>query len=357
MKTSKKAQTLLTVLALLLASMAGLRAQTSLIVDWFHPDGSVASVIGSSGSEINKSNSLTILLGTFSSTNWSQVNRANLTNSFVQYAASTFSSNQTTFTINNPPTNAVTAYMVLTSGQSDLGIFYWAYNYGNGSTMTVPMAEDGVFNATFATSQQLEAEGSDNYPAMIRAIGNVTSSGVTLASVGATQAGELSNQSIPFNAISSKILGEIFSLPTVASSGLPVTYVSSATNVATVSGSTVAIVGTGPVTITASQAGNQLYAAATSVQQTFTAYAKTVLSVSAIGVPTYDGTTTTVRHYFVGNPFSKYTLEYTTDLNVTSWPSVSVQTGDTGNFYVDFLTSGNYVNAWKSRMFFRAKNS
>ena len=168
----------------------------------------------------------------------------------------------------------------------------------------------------------------------------------------------MGSQSITFNAIASKTLGESFSLAAVASSGLPVLYSSSNTNVATVSGSTVTIVGTGSVTITASQAGNGVtYAAATSVPQTFTTYAKTALSVSSIGVPTYNGTTTTVRHSFVGNPSSKYTLEYTTDLNVTPWPSVSVQTDSSGNCAVDLSTSGDYVNAWKSRMFFRAKNS
>jgi len=299
--------------------------------------------------------SVTILLGTFSSTNWSQINRANLTNSFVQYATGTFSMNQTTFTINTPPTNAVTAYMVLTSGQSDLGVYYWADNFGSGSLLRIPGSDDPYFNASFATGEQLAEIDASNLPAMLNAVGGVSATGVTLASAGGSQLG---SQSITFNPISSKTLGESFTLAGVASSGLPVTYSSSNTNTATVSGTTVTIVGTGSVTITASQAGDGVtYAAATSVPQTFTTYAKTALSVSSIGVPTYNGTTTTVRHNFVGNPSSKYTLEYTTDLSVTSWPSVSVQTDSSGNCSVDLSTSGDYVNAWKSRMFFRAKNS
>jgi len=353
-KTPKATQAVLTVLALLLASLAGVKAESTLVLDWKYPDESVPSVKDSSGNAINKSN-LTILLGTFTSTNWSQINRANLTNSFVQYASGTFASDKTTFSISTPPVSSVAAYLVLTSGQSDLGIYYWADNFGSGSLLTIPGNDDPNFNASFATGPQLFAfEASDLY-AIVNAVGGVSATGVTLVSAGGSQLG---SQSITFNPIASKTLGESFSLAAVASSGLPVLYSSSNTNVATVSGSTVTIVGTGSVTITASQAGNGVtFAAATSVPQTFTTYAKTALSVSSIGVPTYNGTTTTVRHNFVGNPSSKYTLEYTTDLSVTSWPSVSVQTDSSGNCAVDLSTSGDYVNAWKSRMFFRAKNS
>lgn len=354
MKTPKTSHTVLTVLVLLLASLAGVRADSTLALDWAHPDGSSVSLKNSSGIEVSKS-SVTILLGTFSSTNWSQINRANLTNSFVQYATGTFSTNQTTFTINTPPTNAVTAYMVLTSGQSDLGVYYWAYNFGSGSLLRIPGSDDPLFNASFATGAQLaEIEASD-LPAMLSAVGSVTATGVTLASAGGSQLG---SQSITFNPISSKTLGESFTLAGVASSGLPVTYSSSNTNTATVSGTTVSIVGTGPVTITASQPGDGVtYAAATSVPQTFTTYAKTALTLSSVGVPSYNGTSTTVTHNFFGNPSSKYTLEYTTDLNASSWPSVSVQTDSAGYCAVPLSTSGDYVSAWKSRMFFRAKNS
>jgi len=355
-KTPKVTQTVLTVMALLLASLAGVKAESTLFLSWRYPDGSVPVVTGSLGTISNTN--LTILLGTFTSTNWSQINRANLTNSFVQYASGTFSeTTPTTFTISTPPANSAVAYLVLTSGLSDLGIYYWADNFGSGSLLTIPGNDDVPFNASFATGQQLydfDPEFSNLY-AMVNAVGGVSATGVTLASAGGSQ---LASQSITFNTIASKTLGESFTLAAVASSGLPVLYSSSSTNVATVSGSTVTIVGTGPVTITASQAGNGVtHAAATSVPQTFTTYAKTALSVSSIGVPTYNGTTTTVRHSFVGNPSSKYTLEYTTNLNVTPWSSVSVETDSSGNCAVDLSTSGDFVNAWKSRMFFRAKNS
>ncbi|WP_305983636.1 Ig-like domain-containing protein, partial [Roseivirga thermotolerans] len=78
-------------------------------------------------------------------------------------------------------------------------------------------------------------------------------------------------QSITFNALEAKTYGdEDFELTATASSNLTVTYTSSNTNVATVSGSTVSIIGVGETTITASQAGNDSYLAATNATQTLT---------------------------------------------------------------------------------------
>jgi autotransporter-associated beta strand protein len=78
-------------------------------------------------------------------------------------------------------------------------------------------------------------------------------------------------QTITFEALAGKTFGDAaFILTASASSGLPIGYSSSDTSVATVSGSTVTIVGAGSTTITASQSGNANYLAATSVQQTLT---------------------------------------------------------------------------------------
>ena len=73
------------------------------------------------------------------------------------------------------------------------------------------------------------------------------------------------NQAITFNALPQKNSGDSpFGLTATASSGLPITYVSSNSLVATIIGSTVTITGVGTTTITASQAGNANYNAATS---------------------------------------------------------------------------------------------
>jgi len=79
-----------------------------------------------------------------------------------------------------------------------------------------------------------------------------------------TQAG----QKITFAPIAPHTYGDApFSLSASSSSSLPISYASSATNVATVSGNVVTIVGAGTTKITASQSGNALYTSAPSVTQ------------------------------------------------------------------------------------------
>jgi uncharacterized protein YjdB len=107
---------------------------------------------------------------------------------------------------------------------------------------------------------------------------SVTSNAVAVE-VTATQT--QTQQTITFNALPVKTYGdENFTLSASASSGLPVTYSSSNTNVATVSGNTITIIGVGEASITASQAGNAEYAPAAPVTQILTV-GKAPLSVTA----------------------------------------------------------------------------
>ncbi|NDA26835.1 MAG: LamG domain-containing protein, partial [Verrucomicrobia bacterium] len=79
------------------------------------------------------------------------------------------------------------------------------------------------------------------------------------------------SNNIIFGALPIKYVGDAaFSLTATASSGLTVTYTSSNPNVATVLGSLVTIMGEGATEITASQAGDSNWNAATSVTQTLT---------------------------------------------------------------------------------------
>lgn len=79
------------------------------------------------------------------------------------------------------------------------------------------------------------------------------------------------NQAITFNPLSTRIVGDIFTLTASSSSSLGVTYSSSNTSVATISGTSLTVVGAGTAVITASQAGNASYNPASDVQQTLTA--------------------------------------------------------------------------------------
>ena len=76
------------------------------------------------------------------------------------------------------------------------------------------------------------------------------------------------SQTISFGALTAKSFGDAaFALSATASSGLSVSYVSSNTEVATISGNTVTILSAGQASITASQAGSDNYLAAESVVQ------------------------------------------------------------------------------------------
>lgn len=78
-------------------------------------------------------------------------------------------------------------------------------------------------------------------------------------------------QAITFNTISTKIYGDAdFSPGATSNSGLTVSYTSSNTSVATITGTNIHIVGAGNTTITATQTGNGDYLSAPNVQQSLT---------------------------------------------------------------------------------------
>jgi hypothetical protein len=100
------------------------------------------------------------------------------------------------------------------------------------------------------------------------------------------------SQTITFAALSSKTYGDsTFSLSATASSGLTVGFESLDTAVATISGTTVTIVGAGTATIRASQAGNATYDAAPNVDRTLTVSAKSLTGSFGASNKAYDGTT------------------------------------------------------------------
>jgi photosystem II stability/assembly factor-like uncharacterized protein len=77
------------------------------------------------------------------------------------------------------------------------------------------------------------------------------------------------DQTISFDALAARTFGAAnFNLVATASSGLPISYSSSNTAVATVTGNMVSIVGAGTTVITASQTGDAMFHSAVSVEQT-----------------------------------------------------------------------------------------
>ncbi|MEQ9378675.1 MAG: Ig-like domain-containing protein [Imperialibacter sp.] len=160
-----------------------------------------------------------------------------------------------TVTFNALPAKAFgeAPFALTATASSGLTVSYTSSNTAvatvSGNTVTIV----GVGSTTITASQT----GNANYNAA--------------ANVPQTLTVNKGSQTITFAALPAKTFGDAnFTLGATASSGLAVSYASSNTSVATVSGNTVTIVGAGSTTITASQTGNANYNAATNVPQTLT---------------------------------------------------------------------------------------
>ena len=144
------------------------------------------------------------------------------------------------------------------------------------------------FNLTATASSGLTVSYSSSNTAVATISGNtVTIVGVGTTTITASQAGNTNyaaatnvtqtltvnqaSQTITFGALANKTITDApYTITATASSGLTVSFSSSNTAVATVSGNTITIVGAGTTNITASQAGNTNYLAATNVVQSLT---------------------------------------------------------------------------------------
>ena len=148
--------------------------------------------------------------------------------------------------------------------------------------------DDAPFNLTATASSELDVSfGSSNTSVAMVSGNTVTITGVGTTNITASQDGNTNynaatpvvrsltvnpaDQTITFGPLSNKTIeDDPFTLGATATSSLMVTYASSNLDVATVSGNTVTIIGTGTTDITASQAGNMNYNAAPDVTQTLT---------------------------------------------------------------------------------------
>ncbi|MFP9098744.1 YDG domain-containing protein [Flavobacterium sp. RHBU_24] len=151
------------------------------------------------------------------------------------------------------------------------------------SNTAVATVTNGVVHITGAGSTDITASqaGNTDYLAAADVVQTLVVNSTALAT-----------QTITFPQVADATYGDTpFTLSATASSGLDVTYTSSNTAVATVSGSTVTIVGAGEVTIYADQAGDSAYNAAPQASSTFTVAPKLIQVVGAV-VQTrpYDGT-------------------------------------------------------------------
>lgn len=178
-------------------------------------------------------------------------------------------------------------------------------------TITFPVVADkffgsGTFTLSATSTSGLPLTYSTSNANVATVSGNVvTLTGVGSVTITASQAGDdvfnaatdqtrtfivnKGNQTISFaDPGSRQYSATTFNLTATASSGLPVSYASANTAVATISGSTVTIVGVGTTEITASQAGDATYNAATNQVRTLTiTKANQTISFTGFGLKKY----------------------------------------------------------------------
>jgi len=162
------------------------------------------------------------------------------------------------------PTNTWTHVAVTLKGT--VGILYVnGVEVGRNSSMSLNPSSLG------ATTQNYLGKSQWNDPYLM---GTIDELRIYNQALSANQITELKNvvaQSVTFNALSAKTVGDAdFSAGATASSGLPVTYTSSNPSVATIVNGNIHVVGAGSATISANQSGNESYAAAQQVSQSLT---------------------------------------------------------------------------------------
>jgi hypothetical protein len=226
---------------------------------------------------------------------------------------------------------------------------------------------DDPFELTATASSGLAVSYTSSDPSVATVLGTtVTIVGEGSTTITASQAGNANynpatdvdqilvvtsasklNQTITFNALSNVTYGDApFALTATASSGLDVSYISSNTDVATITGSTVTIVGAGSTNITATQDGDDDYNPAEPVIQSLTVDPKTLTVTAATAADKeYDGNTDAVVSVtsFTGTVGSDdvavdgagtfASAGIGTGISVT--PSFSISGADAANYEVD----------------------
>lgn len=184
-----------------------------------------------------------------------------------------FTVNKGAQTITFAPPNAKAyneaPFILDASASSGLAITYTSSNPLVATVLGTTVTIVGVGTTDITASQS----GNANYTAATNVVRTLT---VNKA-----------NQTITFDALLPKEKSDpAFTLNATASSGLSISYQSSNTSVATISGSTVTIVGSGTTVITASQQGNANYNAATNAVQSLVVKTNQTISFTEISIKT-----------------------------------------------------------------------
>jgi hypothetical protein len=258
------------------------------------------------------------------------------------------------------------------SGPEIIVLSALGYDSSLSQTITFPAISNVTFGvAPFTISATASSGLAVSFTSTKPAVCTVSGSTVTVVAVGtcsitANQAGNATYsaapavsrsftisqgaQTISFGALPNVTFGVApFTISATATSGLAMSFASTTTTVCTVSGSTVAIVGSGACSITASQPGNANYLAAAPVVRSFTVNP----GVAAASVSPASGSATTQTFTFTFSDSAGYSNLSVVDVLINNYLdgqqacylALSPASASSGYLYlVDDAGDGLYVS-------------
>ena len=223
---------------------------------------------------------------------------------------------------------------------------------------------NGVISPDVVTLNTAASFASSNAGTAVAITSNSTISGANASNYLLTQPTGLSadinkaNQTITFGSLANKFTTDApFILNGSASSKLLVTYSSSNTSVATVSGNTVTIFGAGTTVITASQSGDNNYNAATDVTQNLVVVNPPLYlnNFTGTGVCPTQGNTPVVVSNVTGDSVTRSTTTCTTLSNLFNSTTLNNTSSVSNSSYIQFAVKANsgYQLNVNSLSFFR----
>jgi uncharacterized repeat protein (TIGR02543 family) len=202
-----------------------------------------------------------------------------LIGSTVTYLATATVDGQVTAFITDDPELVVAAVVPgaptsvsATAGNGTAVVSWSAPSTDGGSPITsYVVTSSGGQTCTATSSLSCTVSGLTNGTSYTFTVQAVNAVGNSVSSSASSAVTPLGPQSISFGALNNKTMGTgTVSLSAVATSGLQVAFSTSSTGYCSISGSVLNLVGAGPCTVVASQAGGSGYLAAQQVSQSFT---------------------------------------------------------------------------------------